>query len=196
MDLHFGITVARTYPVVFFALKASNFDVSKTTFGLRINAHVMREMYRGFSCSTTHTHVVALIWRTTQIQVHISRTHLNFHSSQRKGTDIEMGFTATEPHGDVCRDIIIEPYVPFVRPVPTGLVAWLLDVQIGDARCRIVAYLRLPRCDVVIKVCRHQILGPAADPKVTPAHPKIHVGRTGFVSRDGASLVLHWAALH
>src|SRR5215472_13706195 len=108
MDLHFGITVARTYPVVFFALKASNFDVSKTTFGLRINAYVMRKMYRGFSCSTTHAHVVTLFRRTAQIQVQVSRTHLNFHSSQRKGTDIEMAFTGAEPHGDVCRDIIIE----------------------------------------------------------------------------------------
>ena len=48
-------------------------------------------------------------------------------TSQRKGTDIEMGFTAAQSHGDVCRDIIIEPHVPFVGPIETGLVAWLLD---------------------------------------------------------------------
>ena len=61
---HFGVAVTLAYPVVLLAAKAGNFDVSESTFGLRIDADVMRKTYRGLSRPTAHAHVIAVFGHT------------------------------------------------------------------------------------------------------------------------------------
>src|SRR5438552_2739672 len=65
--LRFGVAVTLAYPVVLLATKAGNFDVSESTFGLCVDAHVMRKTYRGLSRPTAHAHVIAVFGHTPEV---------------------------------------------------------------------------------------------------------------------------------